>query len=103
VYIRPALALDAIERKHGRAKLEAALSRYARTQRFRHPAPRDLFAAFDATYGAGFSSRELEPLLDGKRDAVLAPAAAAQAPAARPGLFTRLLFAAQALLHWIAA
>lgn len=63
VYGRAALALESIRRAHGRARFEAALGRYARTQRFRHPTPRELEQAFDEVYGAGFGASVLRPLL----------------------------------------
>jgi hypothetical protein len=63
VYGRAALALESIRRAHGAARFDAALARYARVQRFGHPTPDDLAAAFDHSYGAGFSERVLRPLL----------------------------------------
>jgi hypothetical protein len=68
VYLRPAVVLDDIQRKYGRPQLMQALGGYARAQRFRHPDPSDLFAAFDAAFGAGFAERELRPALTGERD-----------------------------------
>ncbi|HKU37071.1 MAG TPA: hypothetical protein VJR89_02960, partial [Polyangiales bacterium] len=68
VYLRPARVLDGLSRRSGRTKLMAALRRYALEQRFRHPGLAEFFAAFDATYGAGFAARELRPALEGKRD-----------------------------------
>lgn len=63
VYGRAALALETIRRAHGPARFAAALARYARANRFAHPTPADLGAAFDAVYGAGFADAVLFPLL----------------------------------------
>jgi hypothetical protein len=59
------LVLDRMAQRRGLSQLTAAVSRYAKTQRFRHPAPRDLYAAFDATLGSGWGSRVLSRALDG--------------------------------------
>ena len=103
VYMRPGLVFEAIAEHYGRLSLEAALARYARTQRFRHPTPRDLFAAFDASFDAGFSRRVLEPALAGEprgpRSALAPPPNRGRGLGA--GSFSaELLFVAQALLHW---
>jgi hypothetical protein len=63
VYLRTALVLETTRRTFGAARFDRALGHYARAQRFRHPVPADLFASFDAVFGAGFSSRTLEPAL----------------------------------------
>ncbi|MEY4579322.1 MAG: hypothetical protein RL701_4025 [Pseudomonadota bacterium] len=65
VYARPALVLARIAERHGRAPLRAALSRYARAQRFHHPTPDDLFRAFDATpaLGVNYGQRVLRKAL----------------------------------------
>jgi hypothetical protein len=73
VYMRPALVFERIAERFGRERLERAISRYARAQRFEHPTPDDLFAAFDAELGAGFSGRVLRPALEGGDPAELAP------------------------------
>jgi Peptidase family M1 domain len=64
IYARPALVLARIAELVGRPQLTAAVSRYARAQRFRHPAPEQLFAAFDATLGPEYGSRGLRKALD---------------------------------------
>ncbi|HEX2679235.1 MAG TPA: M1 family metallopeptidase [Polyangiales bacterium] len=100
VYVRPVVVLDDLERRRGRAKLEQALGRYAREQRFRHPTLAELYAGFDHVYGAGFAERELQPALEGRLDSRPARAAAGLAAQTRqPSLFADLLFAAQALLQ----
>jgi Peptidase family M1 domain len=63
VYGRAALALETVRRAHGQARFAAALARYARDNRFGHPTPAALGAAFDAVYGAGFAQAVLFPLL----------------------------------------
>jgi Peptidase family M1 domain len=63
VYGRAALVLESIRRAYGKARFEAALALYTRDNRFRHATPAALARAFDASYGAGFSARVLEPLL----------------------------------------
>jgi hypothetical protein len=64
-YVRPALVLDRIAERRGIEQLTAAVSRYAKAQRFRHPAPKDLYAAFDTSLGSGWGSRVLNKALDG--------------------------------------
>lgn len=51
VYVRSALVLETFARTHGRARLYAALGRYAREQAFRHPVLADLERAFEAEFG----------------------------------------------------
>jgi aminopeptidase N len=94
VYLRPAVVLNELERRHGRDKLRRALRVYADAQRFGHPGLGELFAAFDATFGAGFAERSLRPALEGKSDLV---AGGPVRPRARR-FFSDLLFAAQALM-----
>jgi aminopeptidase N len=94
VYLRPAIVLHEIERRYGRDKLRRALRHYADAERFRHPGIGEFFAAFDATFGAGFAERELRPALEGKSD--LAPTGPVRPRARR--FFGDLLFAAQALV-----
>lgn len=68
VYGRSAVVFETLARSFGRPRLYGALGTYARAQRFRHPRPADLIAAFDASYGNGFGRRVLEPtLLVGER------------------------------------
>lgn len=102
VYLRPAMTLEAVARAHGHARVLAALGRYARAQRFRHPTPPDLYAAFDAEFGDGFARRELLARLAGERS--LAPPSPTPGPAthtsrARDAWFGTLLFGVQALLR----
>ena len=67
VYQRTALVLETLRRSHGVHRFDRAMGRYTRDQRFRHPEPKDLFAAFDAEYGPGFAARFLRPaLLEGE-------------------------------------
>jgi hypothetical protein len=101
VYMRPGLVFEASAERFGRARLEAALARYARVQRFGHPTPSDLFEAFDAEFGAGFAQRELEPALAGTRE-VRVSSARTTAVSART-FSAELLFVAQALLSWLGA
>ena len=65
VYWQPALVLERIAETQGRERLLLAIGRYARHHRFGHPLPRDLFDAFDAEYGPGFSEEVLAPELRG--------------------------------------
>jgi hypothetical protein len=97
VYLRPARVLHEIGRRYGLPRLMAAMRRYALAQRFRHPGLPELYAAFDAEFGAGFATRELEPALRGQRD--LSPTGRA-----RPNpwhLLPDLWFALQTLLRVI--
>jgi hypothetical protein len=71
IYGRAAIALETVRRTHGRERFERALSSYARAQRFRHPTPDDLGAAFDLAYGPGFAERVVFPLVfDGESTSV---------------------------------
>jgi len=63
VYLRTALVLETTRRTFGAARFDRAIGHYARAQRFRHPVPADLFASFDAVFGADFSARTLAPAL----------------------------------------
>lgn len=65
IYLRPALALETLRRTWGPRRLDAALADYARTNRFGHPTPKDLFEAFDHNYWPGFAHGVLEPALGG--------------------------------------
>lgn len=69
VYGRTSIVLETIGRTWGKERLEAALGRYARESRFRHPTRRELYSAFDATYWPGFSDRVLAPALERGEDA----------------------------------
>jgi hypothetical protein len=71
IYTRSAIVLETIRRVYGKQRFERALSFYARSQRFRHPTPRELAAAFDEIYGPGFAASVLVPLfLDAQTSAV---------------------------------
>ena len=66
VYGRTSSVLETVARTWGRSRFYRALGGYARAQRFAHPTPEDLFAAFDAEYGSWMSRRILRPaLMDG--------------------------------------
>jgi hypothetical protein len=68
VYSESAVVLETIRRVYGRKRFEEALRLYATENRFSHPTPNELGAAFDHVYGARFSERVLLPLLiDGER------------------------------------
>lgn len=71
-YVRPALVLDRMAERRGLPQLTSAVSRYAKAQRFRHPAPKDLYAAFDASLGPGWGSRTLKGALEGGEPSSLA-------------------------------
>ncbi|HET8940031.1 MAG TPA: M1 family metallopeptidase [Polyangiales bacterium] len=71
-YVRPALVLDRIAERRGLPQLTAAVSRYAKQQRFRHPAPKDLYAAFDSGLGPGWGNRVLKAALEGSEPPALA-------------------------------
>jgi hypothetical protein len=114
VYLRPALALESIARAWGRPRLLRTLGSFARAQRFAHPRPEQLFAAFDSGYWLGFSANVLRPLLEGRAPSARMPAHAAllhpeparlQAsapsggpPRGTPTMLTRLLTLAHAAL-----
>ncbi len=72
VYARTCNVLETIGRTFGARPLERALGLYAREQRFRHPTPDDLYAAFDRVYWPGFAAALLEPALIDGEDAELA-------------------------------
>lgn len=66
VYGRTSTVLETVARTWGRTRFYRALGSYARSQRFGHPKPDDLFRAFDAEYGSWMSRRILRPaLMDG--------------------------------------
>lgn len=102
IYLRPAMALRRIAMAHGRARVVAALSRYARANRYRHPTPDDLWAAFDDEFGHGFAAAELQPLLRDERSPVPPPdgsSSGTDARSARDTWFGALLFMTQAVLR----
>ena len=113
VYLRPALVFESIARGWGRARMLGALGDFARSQRFAHPGPEQLFATFDRHYWRGFSASVLRPLLEGVPpthampahadllgDATDAPASAAGTDegAASTPVLVRMLTLAQAAL-----
>lgn len=63
VYVKPAAALETIRRIWGKARFDRALGTYARNERFAHPAPQALYAAFDAHFWPGFSAQILAKML----------------------------------------
>lgn len=63
VYRRTALVLESLRRSHGAPRFDRALGQYARSQRFRHPNPGDLFDVVDRAYGPGFADRWWKPAL----------------------------------------
>jgi hypothetical protein len=102
VYLRPALVLEALAKAHGQQRLDSALGRYAREQRFRHPALGAFFAAFDREYGRGFSDQQLRPALQGDASAALPEANdTSQHADHNRSFFAQTLLAAQALLQGI--
>ncbi|HEX6766427.1 MAG TPA: M1 family metallopeptidase, partial [Polyangiaceae bacterium] len=72
VYSRTGTALETLARVYGRDTLERAIGRYARAQRFAHPAPEDFFDAVRAELGEQ-AARALELALTrrGRVDFVL--------------------------------
>ncbi|MEM6956718.1 MAG: M1 family metallopeptidase [Myxococcota bacterium] len=65
VYAASAAVFETLARTWGRTRMRRAIGAYARTQRFRHPGPDALFAAFDEVYGPWMSVRLLRPALLG--------------------------------------
>jgi hypothetical protein len=101
VYARPALVLERIAERKGRPQLRAALERYAESQRFRHPEPDDLFAAFDRVFGRGFGTRVLKNALEGDDPRQLRAPVDEHAP--KPSgltLLPELWALVQTLLRW---
>lgn len=104
VYLRPALALEAIRRRWGEPRLWSALGRYARAHRFDHPTVDDLMHAFDASYWPGFSAQVLGPMLERGAGTTDAPARASAESTrgahegVHPSLLARVLLWAQWLL-----
>ncbi|MET0388803.1 MAG: M1 family metallopeptidase [Polyangiales bacterium] len=102
VYVRPALVLARVGDQRGRQQLTAAISRYAKTQRFRHPSPTDLYAAFDSSLGSGYGHRVLRKALDSKAFDGLPLKAAERAPSPSGYTFLAELWAlAFTLLRWL--
>jgi hypothetical protein len=63
IYGRTAVENETVARTWGRARVHRALGHYARTQRYRHPRPDDLFASFEREYGAWMVRDVLRPAL----------------------------------------
>jgi len=104
VYVRPALLLSRLGERYGRERVRAAIGRYAQAQRFRHPTPRDLFAAIDATLGEGVGTHVLQQALRSDDDArAQLPAAPAEQTPSPSGLhfLPELLSLALSLLRGI--
>lgn len=102
MYLRPAVMLEGLSDRYGRARLLRALGRYARAHRYEHVAPRDLTRALDAEYGAGFSDRVFVPALAGQRTELSKRHESAQQASAARALCARLLAFAQLVLGWVA-
>jgi hypothetical protein len=64
VYARTASILETLRRVYGDREVSLALGRYARRQRFKHPVPEDLFAAFEEVLGAGVAKTLRAALFD---------------------------------------
>jgi hypothetical protein len=102
MYLRPAVVLETLAKKHGRSRLLRALGNYARENRFRHVGTGYLYDALDTEYGAGFSDDQLIPALAGKESELTTRTpVAAHAPVAR-ALPARLLALVQLALGWLA-
>jgi hypothetical protein len=102
MYLRPAVVLETLAKKHGRGRLLRALGNYAGENRFRHVGTSSLYDALDAEYGAGFAEDQLIPALAGKESELTRRAplpAHALAARALPG---RLLAFVQLALGWLA-
>jgi hypothetical protein len=101
MYLRPAIALEAIAKQHGRARLLRMLQSYARAHRFAHVKPSDFENALDAEYGAGFSEVFVAALAGRESELTDRAPRPARPDAARavPG---RLIALAQLALSWIA-
>lgn len=82
IYERPALLLESIARCWGPERLWRTLGAYARSHRFGHPTPDDLWSAFDAGYWPGFSASVLRPALEGQPFANHLEPAPGKSPAA---------------------
>jgi len=63
IYVYMPLMLETVARTWGRERLLRALGAYARAQRFAHPSPDALRAAFREEYGAWFVRDVLDPAL----------------------------------------
>ena len=64
VYARTASIVETLRRVYGDAQVSLALGRYARRQRFKHPSPDDLFAAFEEVLGASVAKTLRTALFD---------------------------------------
>jgi hypothetical protein len=110
MYGRPAVVLEAIAARYGRARVLSALRRYVQTHRFDHVTLDDLGAAFDAELGAGFAAQTLMPALRGEPSALQAHARGRPHGSSRngadrelaPSIFSRALALAQYALGWLA-
>jgi hypothetical protein len=101
-YVRPALVLDRMAERRGPEPLTAAVARYAKAQRFRHPSPRDLYTAFDNSLGPGWGSRVLKGSLDGSEPPALSIEADRQRRAPSGFTFAAELWAlASSALAWL--
>jgi hypothetical protein len=65
VYNRTALLFKTLARVYGEDRLAAALARYTRRFRFRHPKPEDLLAVLDEVAGAEVADNARRALFDG--------------------------------------
>jgi hypothetical protein len=101
MYLRPALAFEALAEQHGRARLLRALARYANEHRFAHVKPSDLENALDAEYGPGFADRVFVPALAGQPSALTERSSDTQHADEARAVPGRLLALAQLLLGWI--
>ncbi len=64
VYARTGAIVETLRRVYGDAKVSTALGRYARKNRFQHPTPDDLVAAFSEVLGEGPSRTMRAALFD---------------------------------------
>ena len=64
VYGRTAAVMETLRRVYGDAQVSLALGRYARRQRFKHPVPEDLFAAFEEVLGVAVAKTLRTALFD---------------------------------------
>jgi hypothetical protein len=101
MYLRPAIALEALAKQHGRTRLLRMLRSYASQHRFAHVKPSDLENALDAEYGAGFANTFI-PALAGQDSELTARAPRPAQPDAARAVPGRLIALAQLALSWIA-
>jgi hypothetical protein len=102
MYLRPALAFEALAEQHGRSRFLRALARYAKEHRFAHVTPSDLENALDAEYGAGFADHVLVPALAGQPSALTERSSDTSHGGEARAVPGRLLALAQLVLGWIA-